>query len=40
MSLSLDIKILFKTIFKVLKNEDNVNNGATIVTDDTKVETV
>jgi undecaprenyl phosphate N,N'-diacetylbacillosamine 1-phosphate transferase len=40
MSLLLDIKILFKTIFKVLKNEDNVNNGATLVTDDTKAETV
>lgn len=40
MSLLLDIKILFKTVFKVLKNEDNVNNGATLVTDDTKAETV
>ena len=44
MSLWLDIKILFMTVFKVLKNEDNVNVGATLVTDETKeketVETV
>ena len=33
MSLWLDIKILFTTFFKVLKNEDNVNVGATLVTD-------
>ncbi|MGN0521226.1 MAG: sugar transferase [Eubacterium sp.] len=30
MSLFLDIKILFMTVFKVLKNEDNVNVGATV----------
>lgn len=33
MSLWLDIKILFLTVFKVLKNEDNVNVGATLVVD-------
>lgn len=31
MSLWLDIKILFMTFFKVLKNEDNVNTGETLV---------
>lgn len=36
MSLGLDIKILFTTFFKVLKNEDNVNVGATLVTDKTE----
>lgn len=36
MSLWLDIKILFTTFFKVLKNEDNVNVGATLVTDKTE----
>lgn len=36
MSLWLDIKILFTTFFKVLKNEDNVNVGATLVTEETK----
>ena len=35
-SLWLDIKILFTTFFKVLKNEDNVNVGATLVTDKTE----
>lgn len=30
MSLMLDIKILFMTVFKVLRNEDNVNTGATV----------
>ena len=30
MSLMLDIKILFKTVFKVLKNEDNQNHGVTV----------
>ena len=30
-SLFFDIKIFFCTIFKVLKNEDNENNGATVV---------
>ena len=29
-SLALDIKILFMTVFKVLCNEDNVNTGATV----------
>ncbi len=32
-SLWLDIKILFKTVFKVLSNADNENSGATVVTD-------
>lgn len=32
MSFWLDIKILFTTVIKVLKNEDNVNIGATLVT--------
>lgn len=36
MSLWLDIKILFTTFFKVLKNEDNVNVGATLVTNKTE----
>ncbi len=30
MSLMLDIKIIFKTVFKVLKNEDNQNHGVTV----------
>ena len=29
-SLWLDIKILFMTVFKVLSNADNVNDGATL----------
>lgn len=29
-SLALDVKILFMTVFKVLRNEDNVNTGATV----------
>ena len=29
-SFVLDIKILFMTVFKVLRNEDNVNTGATV----------
>ncbi len=29
-SLALDIKILFMTVFKVLRNEDNVNVGSTV----------
>ena len=33
-SLFLDIKIIFKTIFKVATNADNVNDEATIKTDD------
>ena len=35
MSLWLDIKIFFKTIFKVVSNANNENKGATIQTDDT-----
>lgn len=31
-SLGLDIKILFKTVFKVLANEDNESKGATVAT--------
>lgn len=34
MSFWLDLKILFTTVVKVLKNEDNVNVGATLVTDE------
>lgn len=34
MSLALDIKIIFKTFLKVLKNEDNENTGATVVAKD------
>ena len=30
MSLSLDIKILFMTVFKVATNADNENEGATV----------
>jgi lipopolysaccharide/colanic/teichoic acid biosynthesis glycosyltransferase len=30
-SLPLDIKIVFKTFFKVLKNEDNLNHGVTVI---------
>ena len=30
-SMFFDLKILFSTVFKVLKNEDNENNGATVV---------
>lgn len=37
MSLWLDIKILFITFLKVLKNEDNVNVGATLVVEETEV---
>lgn len=33
MSLILDIKILFMTLFKVLKNEDNVNSTETLIKD-------
>lgn len=33
-SLWLDLKILFTTVVKVLKNEDNVNVGATLATDE------
>ena len=38
----LDLKILFKTFFKVLSNADNENKGATVVSntaDDVKKET-
>lgn len=38
MSLFLDIKILFLTVFKVLKNEDNVNSTETLVKDNTENE--
>ncbi|MGN1328884.1 MAG: sugar transferase [Eubacterium sp.] len=31
MSLLLDIKILFMTVFKVLKNSDNENHGVTVI---------
>ena len=34
MSLALDVRILFVTAFKVLKNEDNVNTGETLARDD------
>ena len=34
MSLTLDVRILFVTAFKVLKNEDNVNTGETLARDD------
>lgn len=37
MSLWLDVKILFITFLKVLKNEDNVNVGATLVVEETEV---
>ena len=44
MSLWLDIKILFMTVFKVIKNEDNVNVGATLIVEENQesetVETV
>ena len=33
MSLALDVRILFVTAFKVLKNEDNVNTGETLARD-------
>lgn len=38
MSLVLDIKILFMTLFKVLKNEDNQNHGVTVDLDYTEEE--
>ena len=34
LSMWLDIKIFFKTIFKVFKNSDNENKGATLVTEE------
>lgn len=36
MSLLLDIRIIFITLFKVLKNEDNVNIGETVARNDEK----
>lgn len=36
MSFFLDIKILFSTVFKVLRNEDNVNTGQTVVKNEEK----
>ncbi len=36
-SLWLDLKILFTTVIKVLKNEDNVNVGATLAVEETEV---
>ena len=36
LSLLLDIKILFMTVAKVFKNEDNVNTGATVSADEAK----
>lgn len=38
-SLWLDIKILFLTVFKVLTNADNENKGATVTQEDEKVTT-
>lgn len=38
MSLWLDIKIMFMTVFKVIKNEDNENIGATLLTDNEDTE--
>ncbi|MCR5207527.1 MAG: sugar transferase [Eubacterium sp.] len=35
-SLGLDIKIFFMTLFKVLKNEDNLNHGVTVIRDEEK----
>lgn len=36
-SMWLDIKILFLTVFKVLKNEDNVNSTETLVKDNAEI---
>lgn len=36
MSFALDIKIMFLTVFKVLKNEDNVNTGSTVAAETEK----
>ena len=33
-SFAFDIKIFFKTIFQVLKNEDNLNHGETVIKDE------
>ena len=38
MSLALDVRILFVTAFKVLKNEDNVNTGETLARDDAQTQ--
>ena len=38
-SLLLDLKILFLTVYKVLKNEDNENIGATVEANDKDTET-
>ena len=38
MSLALDVRILFVTAFKVLKNEDNVNTGETLTRDDVQAQ--
>lgn len=38
-SLLLDLKILFLTVYKVLKNEDNENVGATVEANDKETET-
>lgn len=38
-SLLLDLKILFLTVYKVLKNEDNENIGATVEANDNDTET-
>ncbi|MBQ7203732.1 MAG: sugar transferase [Eubacterium sp.] len=38
-SFFLDIKILFMTVFKVIKNEDNVNSYETLSKDNTEIET-
>jgi len=40
LSLWLDLKILFLTVFKVLTNADNENKGATVVTDKQEEEPV
>lgn len=37
-SVFLDIKILFLTVFKVVTNADNVNTGETLVKEETKVQ--
>lgn len=35
-SLLLDLKVFFLTIFKVVKNEDNMNHGVTVIKDEDK----
>lgn len=39
-SLLLDIKIFFLTLFKVVKNEDNLNHGVTVIKEDEEKESV